>query len=105
MKKFLLIFLVALLFSCNGDNKNTTNNNDIFTRDEVVNDKTVTSIQYSINWAVGGYSPVDIRIIELSKNGQTHDYVVANNYIGRAGGMAIEHYAGCKCTLNNKSNK
>jgi len=96
MKKILFIILSLILFiNC----KHSTNyeNTDAFTINKVVNSSDSTNIQYNIEWDNINYSPVDIRIITLSKDGETHDYVVANNYIGRAGGLDIEHWEGCKC--------
>jgi len=104
MKKILLTLLVVILFSCcgNRENQEVNANGNSFTRFEVTDTKDSTNIQYNIHWFEINYSPVDIRIITLKKDGETHDYVVANNYIGRAGGLAIDHWVGCKCLKNNK---
>ena len=95
MKKiFILLFSCLILFGCNSNDINNVNE---FTRNSVVNSKDSSNIQYNIAWDNINYSPVDIRIITLSKDGESHDYVVANNYIGRAGGLDIDHWPGCKC--------
>ena len=44
---------------------------------------------------------VDIRIVTLSKDGESHDYVVATSYVYKSGGLSIDHWAGCKCKSNN----
>ena len=54
------------------------------------------NIQYNIKWSSFD-SPVDIRIITLSKDGVSHDYVVGVSYVGRAGGIDIDHWPSCKC--------
>ena len=95
MKKILFILSLILFIGCcnHSDNSEQT---DKLTINKVVNTSDSTNIQYNIEWH-NIYNPVDIRIITLSKDGETHDYVVANNYIGRAGGLDIEHWEGCKC--------
>ena len=102
MKKFfVLVFSCLILFSCgtkeSQEPKGTINE---FTRNSVINSADSSNIQYNIAWDNINYSPVDIRIVTLKKNGETHDYVVANNYIGRAGGLSIDHWPGCKCFKN-----
>ena len=100
MKKFfVLVFSCLILFSCGTKEPKGTVNE--FTRNSVINSTDSSNIQYNITWDNINYSPVDIRIVTLKKNGETHDYVVANNYIGRAGGLSIDHWPGCKC-FNNK---
>lgn len=99
MKKILFILSLILLIGCNQSNH--YEKTDEFTKNKVVNSSDSTNIQYNIVWDNINYSPVDIRIITLCKDGETHDYVVANNYIGRAGGLDIEHWEGCKCKSNN----
>lgn len=96
MKKFfVLVFSCLVLFGC-GSNEQKEIVNE-FTRSSIINSMDSSNIQYNIQWDNINYSPVDIRIITLKKNGETHDYVVANNYIGRAGGLSIDHWPGCKC--------
>lgn len=95
MKNILiLLFSCLILFGCQS---NDHYNVDQFTRNAVVNSTDSSNIQYNIEWDNINFSPVDIRIITLTKDGESHDYVVANNYIGRAGGLDIEHWQGCKC--------
>jgi len=94
MKKILFILLSLILFvGCN-----ESKIEEFQTKNEQPQTKIITSdnIQYNIKWNSFD-SPVDIRIITLSKDGESHDYVVANNYIGRAGGLDIDHWPGCKC--------
>lgn len=101
MKKFFVfVFSCLILFGCEPKEQTETANE--FTRSSVVNSQDSSNIQYNIKWDNIDYSPVDIRIITLKKDGEIHDYVVANNYIGRAGGLSISHWAGCKCLKNNK---
>lgn len=96
MKKFfVLVFSCLILFGCGSNEQKETVNE--FTRSSIINSMDSSNIQYNIQWDNINYSPVDIRIITLKKNGETHDYVVANNYIGRAGGLSIDHWPGCKC--------
>lgn len=93
MKKFfVLVFSCLVLFSC--EPKVTVNE---FTRNSAINSADSSNIQYNITWHDIISSPVDIRIVTLKKNGETHDYVVANNYIGHGGGLAIDHWPGCEC--------
>ena len=99
-KILILIFSILILFGCNSNN--SSNNVNEFTRSSIINSDDSSNIQYNITWDNINYSPVDIRIITLKKDAEIHDYVVANNYIGRAGGLAIDHWAGCKCLKNNK---
>ena len=102
MKKLLFILSLILFIGCN-DYKHSDNNSEQtneLTINKTVNSSDSTNIQYNIKWDNINHSPVDIRIITLSKDGETHDYVVANNYIGRAGGLDIEHWAGCNCFKN-----
>lgn len=95
MKNILiLLFSCLILFGCQS---NDHYNVDQFTRNAVVNSTDSSNIQYNIEWDNINFSPVDIRIITLTKDGESHDYVVANNYIGRAGGLDIDHWPGCKC--------
>lgn len=101
MKKiFILVFSCFILFSCGSNERKETVNE--FTRNSVINSTDSSNIQYNIEWDNINYSPVDIRIIALKKNDETHDYVVVNNYIGRAGGLAIDHWPGCKCFKKDK---
>lgn len=99
MKKFfVLVFSCLILFGCGSKEQTETVNE--FTRSSVINSRDSSNIQYNIEWDNINYSPVDIRIITLKKDGEIHDYVVANNYIGRAGGLSIDHWPGCKCFKN-----
>lgn len=99
MKKILFILSLVLLVACGG------NENKSFTLNEVRNPQDSSNIQYNIKWDNINSSPVDIRIVTLiDKNGESHDYVVANNYIGRAGGLDIDHWPGCWC-FKDKNNK
>lgn len=101
MKKFfVLVFSCLILFGCGSSEQKETVNE--FTRNSVINSQDSSNIQYNIDWDNINYSPVDIRIVTLKKGDEIHDYVVANNYIGRAGGLSIDHWAGCKCLKNNK---
>ena len=98
MKKILFILSLVLFIGCEVKEPKETVNE--FTRSSVINSTDSSNIQYNITWDNISYSPVDIRIVTLKKNDETHDYVVANNYIGRAGGLAIDHWPGCKCFKN-----
>ena len=97
MKKILFILLsLILVVGCNKSNESKIEESQ--TKNEQLQTIIITSdnIQYNIKW--NNYdNPVDIRIVTLSKDGESHDYVVANNYIGRAGGLDIDHWPGCKC--------
>ena len=98
MKKFfVLVFSCLILFGCGPKEQKETVND--FTKSFVINSTNSSNIQYNIKWNTYD-NPVDIRIITLSKDDETHDYVVANDYIGRGGGISIEHWAGCKCFKN-----
>lgn len=90
MKKILFILSLILFIACN------RKDGESFTINEIVNPHDSTNIQYNIKWN-SFTSAVDIRIVTLSKDGETHDYVIVNNYIGRAGGLDIDHWPGCKC--------
>jgi len=97
MKKILFI-LLSLIFVVGCNKSNESKIEESQTKNEQPQTKIITSdnIQYNIKW--NSYdNPVDIRIVTLSKDGESHDYVVANNYIGRAGGLDIDHWPGCKC--------
>ena len=102
MKKFfVLVFSCLILFSC-GPKEQTETVNE-FTRSSAINSTESSNIQYNIKWDNIEYTPVDIRIVTLKKDDEIHDYVVANSYItGRAGGLVIDHWPGCKCLKNNK---
>ena len=78
MKKVLfIIFSLILLIGCKEENQTTNEQSN--------------NIQYHSTFNSGRETATDIRIITLTKDGRTHDYVVANNISGRAGGIAIEH--------------
>ena len=84
MKKILFIFFSLIMFvGCNNDKQ---------TIDEPSN-----SIQYYSAFNSDRLNATEIRIITLTKDGKTHDYVVANNRAGRGGGIAIVHWEGCAC--------
>ena len=80
---FIYIFSLIMFVGCIDDKQ---------TIDEQSN-----SIQYYSTFHTAHEIATDIRIITLTKDGNTHDYVVANNRSGRGGGIAIEHWAGCAC--------
>ena len=94
MKKILFILSLVLLISCNGKSSVKENQSE-YEQPQTTIIKS-DNIQYNIKWSTYD-NPVDIRIITLSKDDEIHDYVVANDYIGRGGGISIEHWAGCKC--------
>lgn len=94
MKKILFILLsLILLVGCNESKIEESQAKNEQPQTIIINSD---NIQYNIKWHSFD-SPVDIRIITLSKDGESHDYVVANSYIGRAGGLDIDHWPGCKC--------
>lgn len=65
--------------------------------DKQTTDEPSNSIQYYSTFNSCREIATDIRIITLTKDGKTHDYVVANNRSGRGGGIAIVHWEGCAC--------
>jgi len=83
MKKILFIIFSLIMFVGCSDDKPITN-------------KQSNSIQYYTTFSSGRQIGTDIRIITLTKDGKTHDYVVANR-AGDGGGIAIVHWEGCAC--------
>ena len=94
MKKILFILSLILLISCGTSIKETQSKNEQPQTTIIKSD----NIQYNINW---GNNEVDIRIITLTKDGESHDYVVATSYVYKSGGLDIDHWPGCKCKSNN----
>ena len=90
MKKILFILSFILFISCGCGNQKSSNVCDQPEIGQITED----NIQYDIEWKTNN---VDVRIITLEKNGIKHDYVVATSYVGRAGGISIEHWEGCDC--------
>ncbi len=88
MKKILFVIFSLIMFVGCSDDKQTTN--------EQLNEPS-NSIQYTTRLKGGRLIGADIRIITLTKDGKTHDYVVATNRAGRGGGVAIVHWEGCAC--------
>ena len=93
MKKILFILSLVLFVGCNGQLNENQSKNEQPKTTVIKSD----NIQYNIEWDNINYSPVDIRIITLSKDGESHDYIVATSYVYKGGGIAIEHWPGCKC--------
>lgn len=58
-------------------------------------------IQYDVE--MGSINNVDVRVIPVTGNGETHDYVVAVSLFYKAGGIGIEHFAGCRCFKEKKN--
>ena len=94
MKKILFILSLVLLVGCNDQNiKESQTKNELPQTTVIKSD----NIQYDIKW---DNNDVDIRIVTLSKDGETHDYVVATSYVYKSGGIDIDHWPGCKCFKN-----
>jgi len=93
MKKILFILSLILFFGCGGSVKENQSKHKQPQTTIIKSD----NIQYDIKW---DNNDVDIRIVTLSKNGESHDYVVATSYVYKSGGLAIDHWAGCKCFKN-----
>ena len=93
MKKILFILSLVLLISC-GQEIQENQSKNVQPQTTVIKSD---NIQYDIKW---NNNDVDIRIVTLSKNGESHDYVVATSYVYKSGGLAIDHWAGCKCFKN-----
>ena len=93
MKKILFILSLILFFGCGGSVKENQSKHEQPQTTIIKSD----NIQYDIKW---DNNDVDIRIVTLSKNGESHDYVVATSYVFKSGGLAIDHWAGCKCFKN-----
>ena len=87
MKKILFIFCLFCLFSCSVEIKHNKEQPPIETIDS-------TCIQYDVRI---GNRDVDIRVIPVTKDGETHDYVVGTAVLYKAGGISIDHWPGCKC--------
>lgn len=96
MKKFLFILILILFISCGQKSPEQNQSKNEQPQTTIIKSD---NIQYDIIW--NKYSNVDVRIITLTKDNETHDYVVASSYVGRGGGISTEHWAGCKC-VNNK---
>lgn len=90
MKKILFILSFILFISCNCGHQKVS---QAGVQPEIAQ-ITEDNIQYDIEWKNNN---VDVRIVTLEKNGIKHDYVVATSYVGRAGGISIEHWEGCDC--------
>ena len=58
-------------------------------------------IQYDVR--LSGNNDVDIRVIPITYKGETHDYVVAVSWFYKAGGIGIDHFAGCRCFKEKKN--
>ena len=97
MKKFLFILFYSFLilaFTLSCSDQSIKENQSKNEQPQTIIIKT-DNIQYDIVW--DKYSNVDVRIITLEKDNETHDYVVAASYVGRGGGISINHWEGCKC--------
>lgn len=93
MNKILFILSLVLLISCGQEIQENQSKNEQPQTTVIKSD----NIQYNIKW---NNNDVDIRIVTLSKGGESHDYVVATSYVYKAGGIAIDHWQGCKCFKN-----
>jgi len=94
MKNILLLLSLVLLIGCGQGVQENQSKHEQPQTTVIKSD----NIQYDIRW---DNNDVDIRIVTLSKDGESHDYVVATSYVYKSGGLAIDHWAGCKC-LENK---
>lgn len=93
ISSFIILICVAIInISCKGQNLNENQSNLEQPQTTIIK---TDNIQYDIVW--DNSSNVDVRIIKLTKDNETHDYVVATSYVGRAGGISTEHWVGCKC--------
>ena len=90
MKKILFILSLVLFVGCNGQLNENQSKHEQPQTTIIKSD----NIQYDIKW---DNNDVDIRIVTLSKDGESHDYVVATSYVYKGGGIDIEHWPGCKC--------
>ena len=93
MKKILFILSLVLLISCGKEFQENQSKNEQSQTTVIKSD----NIQYDIKW---GNNNVDIRIVTLSKDGETHDYVITSLIVYKGGGISIDHWAGCKCFKN-----
>ena len=93
MKKILFILILVLFVGCNGQLNENQSKHEQPQTTVIKSD----NIQYDIKW---DYNDVDIRIVTLLKDGEIHDYVVATSYVYKGGGIAIDHWSGCKCFKN-----
>jgi len=90
MKKILFILSLVLFVSCGQEIQENQSKNEQPQTTVIKSD----NIQYNIKW---DNNDVDIRIVTLSKDGESHDYIVATSYVYKGGGIDIEHWPGCKC--------
>ena len=97
MKKILFILSLIVLVSCNNGQ---TDNQFKHEQPQTILIQS-DNIQYNINWK---HNDVDIRIITLTKDGNSHDFVVATSYVYKGGGIDINHWPGCKCMKINNDN-
>ena len=94
MKKILFILSFILFNSCDYGHQEVS---DVSVQPEI-EQITKDNIQYHIKWKPNEvFNSVDIRIVTLEKNGIKHDYVIVTSYVGRGGGISIEHWEGCEC--------
>lgn len=91
MKKILFILSLFCLISCDNQVINDNQSNNKQPQTTVIKSD---NIQYDIKW---GNNNVDVRIITLSKDGETHDYVITSLIVYKGGGISTDHWAGCKC--------
>lgn len=88
MKNIFILFISIFLFIYCG---NPTTDNLVDTRKESVIKTDSNAIGYDIYW--DAHKDVDIRMINI----EGHKYIVATSYVGRAGGIDIEHSESCEC--------
>lgn len=97
MKKILFILSLIVLVSCNSCQTDNQFKHEQPQTTLIKSD----NIQYDINW---NSNDVDIRIITLTKDGDSHDFVVATSYVYKGGSIDINHWPGCKCMKINNGN-
>lgn len=95
MKKILFILSLILFIGCAGE----VSNEPIQKKNNQPGIELIdtTCVQYDVHI---GNNDVDVRVIPVTKNGETHDYVVATAILYKAGGVSVEHWAGCSCFKN-----
>ena len=101
IKKILFILSLILFINCDCSHQEVS---DVFVQPSNISVQpeieqiTKDNIQYHIKWKPNEvFNSVDVRIVTLEKNGIKHDYVIATSYVGRGGGISIEHWEGCEC--------
>jgi len=91
MKKILFILSLILFIGCGEVSNEPVQKKNNQPGIELID---TTCVQYDVHI---GNNDVDVRVIPVTKNGVTHDYVVATAILYKAGGVSIEHWAGCNC--------